>query len=303
MKQRTLKTSVRTTGIGLHSGGKVYMNLRPAPVNSGIAFRRVDLDVPVEIPAHALNVTQTTLGTTLENRGARVSTVEHLMAALAGLGVDNAFVDLTAPEVPIMDGSSAPFVFLLQSAGIEEQSAPKRFIRVRKPVEVREGDKWVRLAPHNGYRLNLEIDFDHPVLRRRQQHASLDFSTASFLKEISRARTFGFLSQIESLRERNLTLGGSMDSAVVMDDYRVLNEDGLRFQDEFVRHKILDAVGDLYLAGGCFIGEFSGYKSGHLLNNRLVRALLERREAYEEVEFNDPRRSPVSYRRVPVRAG
>jgi len=303
LKQRTLKTSVRTTGIGLHGGGKVYMNLRPAPVNSGITFRRVDLDVPVEIPAHALNVTQTTLGTTLENRGARVSTVEHLMAALAGLGVDNAFVDLTAAEVPIMDGSSAPFVFLLQSAGIEEQSAPKRFIRIRKPVEVREGDKWVRLEPHNGYRLNLEINFDHPVLRRRRQHASLDFSTVSFLKEISRARTFGFLSQIESLREQNLTLGGSMDSAVVMDDYRVLNEDGLRFQDEFVRHKILDAVGDLYLVGGCFIGEFSGYKSGHLLNNRLVRALLERREAYEEVEFNDPRRSPVSYRRVPVRAG
>ena len=303
MKQRTLKSSVRTTGIGLHSGGKVYMNLRPAPVNSGITFRRVDLDVPVEIPAHALNVTQTTLGTTLENRGARVSTVEHLMAALAGLGVDNAFVDLTAAEVPIMDGSSAPFVFLLQSAGIEEQNAPKRFIRIRNPVEIREGDKWVRLAPHNGFRLNLEINFDHPVLRRRRQHASLDFSTVSFLKEISRARTFGFLSQIESLRERNLTLGGSMDSAVVMDDYRVLNEDGLRFQDEFVRHKILDAVGDLYLMGGCFIGEFSGYKSGHLLNNHLLRALLERRSAYEEVEFSDPRRSPVSYRPVAVRAG
>lgn len=303
MKQRTLKSSVRSTGIGLHSGGKVYMNLRPAPVNSGITFRRVDLDVPVEIPAHALNVTQTTLGTTLENRGARVSTVEHLMAALAGLGVDNAFVDLTASEVPIMDGSSAPFVFLLQSAGIEEQNAPKRFIRIRKPVEVREGDKWVRFAPHNGFRLNVEIDFDHPVLRKRRQHASLDFSTSKFLKEISRARTFGFLSQIESLRERNLTLGGSMDSAVVMDDYRVLNEDGLRFQDEFVRHKILDAVGDLYLMGGCFIGEFSGYKSGHLLNNRLLRALLERRSAYEDVEFSDPRRSPVSYRPVPVRAG
>ena len=303
MKQRTLKSSVRTTGIGLHGGGKVYMNLRPAPANSGITFRRVDLDEPVAIPAYALNVTRTTLGTTLENRGARVSTVEHLMAALAGLGVDNAFVDLTAGEVPIMDGSSAPFVFLLQSAGIEEQNAPKRFIRIRKPVEVREDDKWVRLAPHNGYRLNLEIDFDHPVLRRRRQHASLNFSTASFMKEISRARTFGFLSQIETLRENNLTLGGSMDSAVVMDDYRVLNEDGLRFQDEFVRHKILDAVGDLYLVGGCFIGEFSGYKSGHLLNNRLVRALLERRDAWEEVEFNDPRRSPVSYRRVPVRAG
>ena len=303
MKQRTLKSSVRTTGIGLHGGGKVYMNLRPAPVNSGITFRRVDLDEPAAIPAHALNVTQTTLGTTLENRGVQVSTVEHLMAALAGLGVDNAFVDLTAGEVPIMDGSSAPFVFLLQSAGIEEQNAPKRFIRILEPVEVREGDRWVRLAPHNGFRLNLEIDFDHPVFRQRRQHASLDFSTASFLKEISRARTFGFLSQIESLRERNLTLGGSMDSAVVMDDYRVLNEDGLRFQDEFVRHKILDAVGDLYIMGGCFIGEFSGYKSGHLLNNRLLRALLDRRSAWEKVEFSDPRRSPVSYRPVPVGAG
>ena len=303
MKQRTLKSSVRTTGIGLHSGGKVYMNLRPAPVNAGITFRRVDLAEPVSIPAHALNVSRTTLGTTLENRGARVSTVEHLMAAFAGLGVDNAFVDLTAGEVPIMDGSSAPFVFLLRSAGIEEQNAPKRFIRILEPVEVREGDRWVRLAPHNGFRLDLEIDFDHPVFHRRRQRASLDFSTASFLKEISRARTFGFLSQIESLRERNLTLGGSMDSAVVMDDYRVLNEDGLRFQDEFVRHKILDAVGDLYIMGGCFIGEFSGYKSGHLLNNRLLRALLERRGAWEEIEFSDPRRSPVSYRPVPVRAG
>lgn len=303
MQQRTLKSPVRTTGIGLHGGGKVHMKLRPAPVNSGITFRRVDLDEPVDIPAHALNVTRTTLGTTLESRGARVSTVEHLMAALAGLGVDNAFVDLTAAEVPIMDGSSEPFVFLLRSAGIEEQNAPKRFIRIRKPVEVREGDKWARMAPHHGFRLNLEIDFDHPALRRRRQRASLDFSAASFLKEISRARTFGFLSQIESLRERNLTLGGSMESAVVMDDYRVLNEDGLRFQDEFVRHKILDAVGDLYLAGGCFIGEFSGYKSGHLLNNRLVRALLGRSDACEEIEFSDPRRSPVSYRRMPVRAG
>lgn len=279
------------------------MCLRPAPVNSGITFRRVDLDVPVEIPAHARNVSETTLGTTLEHRGVKVATVEHLLAALAGLGVDNAFVDLTAPEVPIMDGSSAPFVFLLQSAGIEEQNAPKRFIRIRKPVEVREGDKWVRFAPYKGFRLNLEIDFDHPVLRRRRQSVTLNFSTTAFLKEISRARTFGFLADIESLRERNLTLGGSMDSAVVMDDYRVLNEDGLRFQDEFVRHKILDAVGDLYLIGGCFIGEFSGYKSGHRLNNRLLRTLLDRQGAYEEVEFSDSRRSPVSYRLAPVRAG
>ena len=302
LKQRTLKASVRSKGIGLHSGGKVHMNLRPAPANSGITFRRVDLDVPVEIPAHASHVSQTTLGTTLEYGGARVSTVEHVLAALAGLGVDNAFVDLTAAEVPIMDGSSAPFVFLLQSAGIEEQNAPKRFIRIRKPVEVREDDKWVRLAPYNGFRLTLEIDFDHPAMRRRQQRATLDFSTASFLKEISRARTFGFLTELESLRERNLTLGGSMDSAVVMDEYRVLNEDGLRFQDEFVRHKILDAVGDLYLMGGCFIGEFSGYKSGHRLNNRLLRALLERRSCYEVVEFSESRRSPVSYRLAASRA-
>ncbi len=302
MKQRTLKASVQSKGIGLHSGGKVYMNLRPAPANSGITFRRVDLDIPVEIPAHASNVSKTMLGTTLEYGGARVSTVEHVLAALAGLGVDNAFIDLTAAEVPIMDGSSAPFVFLLQSAGIEEQNAPKRFIRIRKPVEIREGDKWVKLAPHNGFRLNLEIDFDHPVLRRRRQRATLDFSTASFLREISRARTFGFLADLESLRERNLTLGGSMDSAVVMDEYRVLNEDGLRYRDEFVRHKILDAVGDLYLMGGCFIGEFSGYKSGHRLNNRLLRALLERGNCYDAVEFSESRRSPVSYRLAPGRA-
>ena len=302
LKQRTLKASVRSKGIGLHSGGTVYMNLRPAPANSGIVFRRVDLDVPVEIPAHASHVSETTLGTTLEYGGAGVATVEHLLAALAGLGVDNAFIDLTAAEVPIMDGSSAPFVFLLQSAGIEEQNAPKRFIRVRKPVDVREGDKWVRLAPHNGFRLKLELDFEHPVLRRRRQRAAFDFSTASFLKEISRARTFGFLADIESLRERNLTLGGSMDSAVVMDEYRVLNEDGLRFQDEFVRHKILDAVGDLYLVGGCLIGEFSGYKSGHRLNNRLLRALLERGDCYDVVEFGESRRSPVSYRLASSRA-
>ena len=299
LKQRTLKASVRSKGIGLHSGEKVYMTLRPAPANSGIVFRRIDLGIPVDIPAQALRVSETTLGTTLEHHGAKISTVEHLLAALAGLGVDNAFVDLTAPEVPIMDGSAAPFVFLLQSAGIEEQNARKRFIRIRKPVAVGDDENWVRLTPYNGFRVNVEIEFDHPVLRRRQQKASLDFSTASFLKEISRARTFGFLTDIESLRERNLTLGGSMDSAVVMDEYRVLNEDGLRFQDEFVRHKILDAVGDLYLMGCCLIGEFTGYKSGHRLNNRLLRALLKRPHCYEEVVFSDSRRSPVSYRLAP----
>jgi len=299
LKQRTLKESVRATGIGLHSGAKVYMTLRPAPPNSGITFRRIDLDTPVDIPADALKVTETTLGTTLEHQQAKVATVEHLLSALAGLGVDNAFVDLTAPEVPIMDGSAAPFVFLLQSAGIEEQNSPKRFIRIRKPVEVGDGEKWARLTPYNGFKVNLEIDFDHPVLRKHKQSASLEFSTTSFLKEISRARTFGFLTDIESLRERDLTLGGSIDNAVVMDEYRVLNEDGLRFRDEFVRHKILDAVGDLYLLGCCLIGEFTGYKSGHHLNNSLLRALLDQENQFEEVVFDDPRRSPVSYQLAP----
>jgi len=283
----------------LHSGAKVYMTLRPAPPNSGITFRRIDLDTPVDIPAHALRVSDTTLGTTLERQGAKVATVEHLLSALAGLGVDNAFVDLTAPEVPIMDGSAAPFVFLLQSAGIEEQNSPKRFIRIRKPVEVGDGEKWARLTPYNGFKVNFEIDFDHPVLKKHKQNASLEFSTTSFLKEISRARTFGFLTDIESLRERDLTLGGSIDNAVVMDEYRVLNEDGLRFRDEFVRHKILDAVGDLYLLGCCLIGEFTGYKSGHHLNNSLLRALIEQEDHYEEVVFDDVRRSPVSYQLSP----
>lgn len=275
------------------------MTLRPAPANSGIVFRRIDLDTPVDIPASALNVTDTTLGTTLEHGEAKVATVEHLLSAMAGLGVDNAFVDLTAPEVPIMDGSAAPFVFLLQSAGMEEQSAPKRFIRIRKPVEVKDGDKWARLTPHNGFRVNFEIDFEHPVLRKHRQSASLDFSTTSFLKEISRARTFGFLSDVETLRSRRLALGGSLDNAIVMDEYRVINEDGLRFRDEFVRHKILDAVGDLYLLGSCLIGEFSGFKSGHHLNNALLRALLDQPQSYEEVNFADARRSPVSYQLVP----
>jgi len=275
------------------------MTLRPAPPNSGITFRRIDLDTPVDIPADALKVTETTLGTTLEHQQAKVATVEHLLSALAGLGVDNAFVDLTAPEVPIMDGSAAPFVFLLQSAGIEEQNSPKRFIRIRKPVEVGDGEKWARLTPYNGFKVNFEIDFDHPVLKKHKQSASLEFSTTSFLKEISRARTFGFLTDIESLRERDLTLGGSIDNAVVMDEYRVLNEDGLRFRDEFVRHKILDAVGDLYLLGCCLIGEFTGYKSGHHLNNTLLRALLDQENQFEEVVFDDPRRSPVSYQLAP----
>ena len=275
------------------------MTLRPAPPNSGITFRRIDLDVPVDIPASALKVSQTTLGTTLENQGAKVATVEHLLSALAGLGIDNVFVDLTAPEVPIMDGSAAPFIFLLQSAGIEEQSSLKRFIRIKKTIEVVDGEKWARLTPHNGFRIHLEIDFDHPVLRKHRQSARLDFSTTSFVKEISRARTFGFLTDIETLRKRDLTLGGSIDNAVVMDEYRVLNEDGLRFRDEFVRHKILDAVGDLYLLECCLIGEFTGYKSGHYLNNTLLRALLDQEDSFEEVIFSDSQSSPVSYQLAP----
>ena len=299
LKQRTLRDSIRATGIGLHGGAKVYMTLRPAPTNTGIVFRRLDLAEPVDIPAAALNVSDTMLGTTLEHGGGRVGTVEHLLSALAGLGIDNLFIDLTAPEVPIMDGSAAPFVFLLQSAGIEEQNAPKRFIRIRKTVHVDDGDKWARFAPYDGFRLNFEIDFDHPVLRKHRQNASLEFSTSTFLKEISRARTFGFLSDVDSLRARGRALGGSLDNSIVMDEYRVLNEDGLRFGDEFVRHKMLDAVGDLYLLGACLIGEFSAFKSGHRLNNLLLRELLARPDCYEEVAFDEQRPSPISYQFAP----
>jgi UDP-3-O-[3-hydroxymyristoyl] N-acetylglucosamine deacetylase len=302
VKQRTLKSAIRATGIGLHSGVKVYMTLRPAPANTGIVFRRLDLPEPVDVPAEALRVTETNLGTTLEAGAGRVATVEHLMSALAGLGIDNLFVDLTAPEVPIMDGSAAPFVFLLQSAGIEELAAPKRFIQILNEVEVKEGDKWARFTPYDGFRVNFEIDFDHPVLQKQRQKASLDFSTTAFLKEISRARTFGFLRDVEYLRANDLALGGSLDNAIVMDEYRVLNEDGLRFKDEFVRHKVLDAVGDLYLLGCCLIGEFTGYKSGHRLNNLLLRALLDQPEAYREVVFDASRPSPVSFQLAPAAA-
>jgi UDP-3-O-[3-hydroxymyristoyl] N-acetylglucosamine deacetylase len=275
------------------------MSLRPAPPNTGLVFRRLDLPEPVDVPASALNVTDTMLGTTLEHGGAKIATVEHLLAAMAALGIDNAYIDLTAPEIPIMDGSAAPFVFLLQSAGLEEQNAPKRFIRVLAPVEVEEGDKWARFEPHDGFRVNVEIDFDHPVLRKHRQRVSLDFSTTSFLREISRARTFGFLRDLEALRARDLTLGGSLDNAIVMDEYRVLNEDGLRFRDEFARHKVLDAVGDLYLLGASLIGEFSGFKSGHRLNNLLLRELLARPECYEEVSFEEQAGAPVSYQLAP----
>lgn len=295
MRQRTLKQSVRATGIGLHGGQKVYMTLRPAPANTGVVFRRVDLDPVADIPAQAALVTETTLGTTLSQRAGKVATVEHLLSALAGLGIDNLFVELSAAEVPIMDGSAAPFVFLLQSAGIEEQQAAKRFVRVIKPIEVADGDKWARLSPFNGYRINFEIDFDHPVFKTHPQRAALEFSTTAFLREISRARTFGFMRDIEYLRSRDLTLGGSLDNAIVLDNYRVLNEDGLRFKDEFVRHKILDAIGDLYLLGASLIGEYSGFKSGHAINNQLLRALIDRPDAWEEVCFDEQRVAPVSF--------
>ncbi len=295
LRQRTLKNSIRATGIGLHSGKKVFMTIRPAVENTGIVFRRLDLEPPVDIKAEGSAVGDTLLGTTLMQGNTTVATVEHLMAALSGLGIDNAFIDLSAPEVPIMDGSAAPFVFLLQSAGVAEQSALKRFIRIRKTVRVEDGDKWAEFRPYDGYKVNLSIDFDHPIFKKHTQTASIDFSTTSFVKQVSRARTFGFLRDIEALRARNLTLGGTMDNAIVLDDYRVLNEDGLRYEDEFVRHKILDAIGDLYLLGHSLLGEFSGYKSGHSLNNQLVRALLADESAWQTVTFDDTSKAPVAY--------
>jgi UDP-3-O-[3-hydroxymyristoyl] N-acetylglucosamine deacetylase len=293
--QRTLRNSIRATGVGLHTGKQIMMTVRPAAVDTGICFRRVDLLEPVDIPARAENVGETTLGTTLVNGAARISTVEHLLSAFAGLGIDNACVEVSAGEVPIMDGSAGPFVFLLQSAGIEEQPAPKRFIRVRRPVAVADGDKWARFDPFEGFKVNFEIEFDHPIFKRRLQRASMDFSTTSFLKEISRARTFGFMRDIETLRKHNLALGGTLENAIVLDETGVVNEDGLRYEDEFVKHKILDAIGDLYLLGHSLIGEFSGHKSGHGLNNALLRALLRDPTAWEEVVFERPDQAPISY--------
>lgn len=295
IRQRTLKNVIRATGVGLHTGKKVYLTLRPAAVDTGIVFRRVDLRDPVEIKAAPENVGDTRLSTTLVKGDVRISTVEHLLSALAGLGIDNAYVDLSAPEVPIMDGSAGPFVFLVQSAGIEEQNAAKRFIRIKQPVEVREDDKWARFEPFDGFKVGFSIEFDHPVFHSHQQHAEVDFSTTSFVREVSRARTFGFMRDIELLRERQLALGGSLDNAIVVDDYRILNEDGLRYEDEFVKHKILDAIGDLYLLGHSLIGAFSGHKSGHALNNKLLRVLLEQEEAWEEVTFEDAGTAPISF--------
>jgi UDP-3-O-[3-hydroxymyristoyl] N-acetylglucosamine deacetylase len=296
LKQRTLKTSIRATGVGLHTGRKVFMTLRPAVDNTGIVFRRVDMDPVVDVPADAHIVGETMLGTSLIKDGTRVATVEHLMSAFAGLGIDNAYVDLSAPEVPIMDGSAAPFVFLLQSAGITEQTALKKFIRIRKKVRVEQDDKWAEFTPYDGFKVNFQIDFEHPVFKKHLQSSTIDFSTTSFLREVSRARTFGFLRDIEALRANRLALGGNIDNAIVLDDFRVLNEDGLRYEDEFVRHKILDAIGDLYLIGSGLIGEFTGYKSGHDLNNKLVRELYATKGAWEEVVFEDGLVAPISYK-------
>ncbi len=300
VKQRTLKNVIRATGVGLHTGDKVYLTLRPAAPDTGIIFRRVDLAHPVEIRACPHNVGDTRLSTTLvtstQDQGeVRVSTVEHLLSAFAGLGIDNAYVDVSAPEVPIMDGSAGPFVFLIQSAGVEEQSRPKRFIRIKRPVEVRDGEKFARLDPYDGFSVEFSIDFDHPAFHDRAKRASMDFSTSSFVREVSRARTFGFLREIEALRQQGLARGGSLDNAVVVDEFRVLNEEGLRYEDEFVKHKILDAIGDLYLLGHTLIGAFRGHKSGHALNNQLLRALVADQTAWEEAVFEDATPAPISY--------
>ena len=298
IRQRTLKNIIRATGVGLHSGEKVYLTLKPAPADTGIVFCRTDLDPVVEIPAQAMNVGDTTLSTTLKSGGASVDTVEHLLSAMAGLGVDNAYVEVSASEVPIMDGSAGPFVFLLQSAGLEEQSAPKKFIRITKPVEVRDGDKLARFEPYNGFKVTFSIDFDHPVFKDRNQTHTLDFSTTAFVKEISRARTFGFMRDFEYLRANNLALGAGFNNAIAVDDFKILNEDGLRYDDEFVKHKILDAVGDLYLLGNSLIGHFKGHKSGHGLNNLLLRELLKRQDAWEFDTFENIESAPITYSQV-----
>ena len=295
IRQCTLKNVIHATGIGLHTGEKVYLTLEPAPADTGIVFRRVDLDPVVSIVARPENVSDTRLSTSLEKQGVKISTVEHLMSALSGLGIDNAYVELSAPEVPIMDGSAGPFVFLLQSAGILEQEKPKRFIRIKKPVCVKEGDKWAQLEPFNGFKVSFAIDFNHPILQNSNQMATIDLSTTSFVKEISRARTFGFIDELEVLRSAGLVQGGSYDNAIVMDGFHILNDDGLRYEDEFVKHKILDGIGDLYLLGAPLIGAFSAYKSGHSLNNKLLRKLTATKSAWEIVTYEDEAAIPVPF--------
>lgn len=298
IKQRTLKNVIRATGVGLHTGEKVYLTLRPAAADTGIVFRRIDLDTPVEVPARPENVGDTRLSTTLECDGVRISTVEHLMSAFAGLGIDNVYVDLTAPEVPIMDGSAGPFVFLIQSAGIDEQSVAKRFLRIKKTVKIEDADKWARFDPLEGFKVSFAIDFNHPIFKNSVQVASVDFSTTSFVKEVSRARTFGFMREVEALRDAGLARGGSLDNAIVMDSFHILNEDGLRYEDEFVKHKVLDAIGDLYLLGRPLIGAFSAYKSGHALNNRLLRTMVAEEESWEIVSFGDADKAPIAFMRT-----
>lgn len=300
IRQRTLKNEIRATGVGLHTGEKVYLTLKPAPIDTGIIFRRTDLNPVVEIAAKAENVGETTLSTSLVSGDVKVSTVEHLLSAMAGLGIDNAIVELTAGEVPIMDGSAGPFVFLIQSAGIQEQAAAKKFIRIKEELTVEDGDKKASFKPFDGFKVSFSIDFDHPVFRDRSLQSSIDFSSTSFVKEVSRARTFGFMHEIEYLRSKGLAKGGSMDNAIVVDEYRVLNEDGLRYEDEFVKHKMLDAIGDLYLLGNSLIGEFCAHKSGHALNNRSLRALIAQPEKWEVVTFENEEEAPISYGKLAI---
>lgn len=299
LAQRTLKSLTKAVGVGLHSGQRVELTLRPAAPDTGIVFRRVDLPQPVDIVISAEAVTDTRLASTISSGSAKVHTVEHLMSACAGLGIDNLYVDITAEEVPILDGSASSFVFLLQSAGIELQAAPKRFIRVLKPVEVREGqgatEKWARLSPYNGYKLGFEIDFDHPAVDSTGQRVEFDLGTGSYTRDIARARTFGFTKDVEMMRANGLALGGGLDNAIVMDDYKVLNTDGLRYNDEFVKHKILDAMGDLYLLGKPLLAAYSAFRSGHALNNKLLRELLSHADAYEVVSFEDEKKAPQGF--------
>jgi UDP-3-O-[3-hydroxymyristoyl] N-acetylglucosamine deacetylase len=295
LKQRTLKTTIKTTGVGLHTGARVELMLRPAAPDTGIVFHRVDRDRPVAIPADALHVGDTRLSSTLKSGGTAISTVEHMMSALAGLGIDNLHIDVAGPEIPIMDGSAGPFVFLLQSAGIVEQDSPKKYLRILDSVEVRDGDKWARFDPFNGFKLDFTIDFPHPMFGSENRHVIIDFAEHSYVKEVARARTFGFMQEVEAMREAGLGLGGSLQNAVVLDEFRVLNSEGLRYDNEFVKHKVLDAIGDLYLLGHPLIGQFTAYKSGHGLNNAVARALLARTDAFELVTFAEPTEVPSAF--------
>ena len=298
IRQRTLKSLVSTTGVGLHGGRKVSLVLRPAAPDTGIVFRRVDLDPPVDLPCDPYAVVDTRMCSGLQNGEVKVGTVEHLMSALSGLGIDNLYADVDAPEIPILDGSAGPFVFLLQSAGIELQNAPKRFLRVKKMVEYVEGDKWVRLEPHEGFKLSFSIVFNHPAIERTGTSVTIDFAEHSYLRDVARARTFGFMQEVEYLRDNGLAQGGSLDNAIVMDEYRVLNADGLRYADEFVKHKVLDAIGDLYLCGHPLLAAYSASKAGHALNNQILRVLLEDRSAWEVVSFDGPAEVPPAVARL-----